>query len=229
MKRLPKWFNVLLSTRDAVYVVNERQRIVAWNGGAERLLGYSGPEVLKRHCYELIAGRASGAARCFADCPILKAAKRGVAPESFNVQTRTKDGRDVWVNVSIFSCLRNGRRLLVHLLRDVTCEERRKEVLEQILAALEMHGMNDRKAANVRTAQGPASAPDTCPTAWTSLTRREVEVLRLLAQGLTGKAIAGRLGVSLFTVRRHIESILQKTGMHTQAQAVAYTFRAGIL
>jgi DNA-binding CsgD family transcriptional regulator len=61
------------------------------------------------------------------------------------------------------------------------------------------------------------------------LTGREIEVLRLLAEGLSTMALAQRLGVSPFTVRRLIETILLKTGLHTQAQAVAYAYRAGLL
>ena len=62
-----------------------------------------------------------------------------------------------------------------------------------------------------------------------ALTRREIEVLELLAEGLSTREVGRRLGVSLFTVRSHVESILHKTGVHTQAQAVAYAYHAGLL
>lgn len=231
MKPPPKWLSALLRTRDGVYVVNDAQRIVCWNAGAERLLGYHEADVLKRHCYEVIAGRTGGAAHCYANCPVLRTVRRDVAPESFNVKVRTQDGRPLWLNVSIFSYQRNGRYFLVHLLRDVTQEEQHKEALEEILVTLEAHGLGEASPRESRNAAGTASAAvsPSRPAALTSLTRREVEVLALLAEGLTGKEIAGRLGVSPFTVRSHIESILQKTGMHTQAQAVAYAYRARIL
>ena len=229
MKSQPKWLDALLRTGDPVYVVNDAQRIVYWNGGAEKLIGYSEAEVLKRHCYEVVAGRDNGRLRCHADCPVLKAVNRNVLPEGFRVQTRRKDGREVWLNVSIFSYERKGRRFLVHLVRDVTYEEQRKEALEEILVALETHGVSDGKGRGARKGPVPAGSWVPCPTPLTSLTRREIEVLALLADGLTSKSIADRLCVSAFTVRRHIEGILQKTGMHTQAQAVAYAYRAGIL
>lgn len=57
------------------------------------------------------------------------------------------------------------------------------------------------------------------------LTRRESEVLRLLAQGLTQDEIAGRLGIRPKTVGSHIEHILRKLGVHSRAQAVALAFR----
>ena len=57
------------------------------------------------------------------------------------------------------------------------------------------------------------------------LTRRENEVLRLLAQGLTQHEIAERLTISPKTVGTHIEHVLRKLGVHSRAQAVALVFR----
>ena len=57
------------------------------------------------------------------------------------------------------------------------------------------------------------------------LSRRETEVLRLLAQGLTQHDIAGRLTISPKTVGTHIEHVLRKLGVHSRAQAVALAFR----
>jgi DNA-binding CsgD family transcriptional regulator len=53
------------------------------------------------------------------------------------------------------------------------------------------------------------------------LTRRELEVLRLLADGLDQVDIAERLVISPKTVATHIHHILEKLGVHSRAQAVA--------
>lgn len=53
------------------------------------------------------------------------------------------------------------------------------------------------------------------------LTRREREVLELLAQGLADKGIATRLKVSIYTVRNHVSSIYSKLHVHTRAEATA--------
>jgi DNA-binding NarL/FixJ family response regulator len=58
-----------------------------------------------------------------------------------------------------------------------------------------------------------------------NLTGREVEVLRLLSDGLEQKAIAGRLSISPKTVAIHIEHILGKLHVHSRAQAVAVAYR----
>jgi DNA-binding NarL/FixJ family response regulator len=53
------------------------------------------------------------------------------------------------------------------------------------------------------------------------LTPRELEVLAALAQGLTNKAIARRLDISLHTVKFHVESVFRKLGARTRTEAVA--------
>jgi DNA-binding NarL/FixJ family response regulator len=61
-----------------------------------------------------------------------------------------------------------------------------------------------------------------------SLTKRELEVLRLLAAGLSQRAIARELVITPKTVSTHIQRILAKLGVHNQAQAVAAAFRLGL-
>jgi DNA-binding CsgD family transcriptional regulator len=52
------------------------------------------------------------------------------------------------------------------------------------------------------------------------LTPRELEVLATLAEGLTNKAIARRLNISLHTVKFHVESLFRKLGARTRTEAV---------
>ena len=58
------------------------------------------------------------------------------------------------------------------------------------------------------------------------LTARQVEVLRLVAAGLTNAEIAARLVVSEHTVERHLANIYPKIGVRNRAEAAAYTLRA---
>ena len=53
------------------------------------------------------------------------------------------------------------------------------------------------------------------------LTPRELEVLAALAEGITNKAIARRLDISLHTVKFHVESVFRKLGARTRTEAVA--------
>ncbi len=58
---------------------------------------------------------------------------------------------------------------------------------------------------------------------------RELEVLRLVADGLVNAEIARRLWLSTETVKSHVASLLAKLGAKTRAEAVAIGFRAGLL
>jgi DNA-binding NarL/FixJ family response regulator len=63
------------------------------------------------------------------------------------------------------------------------------------------------------------------PAVNSRLTKREREVLRLLAQGLRQEDIAGRLYISRKTVATHVANILRKLGVRSQTQAVAVAYR----
>ena len=66
------------------------------------------------------------------------------------------------------------------------------------------------------------------PTA-TELTARELDVLRLLAQGLPNELIASKLVVSRNTVRNHVQRILAKLRVHSRLEAVTVAVREGIV
>ena len=61
------------------------------------------------------------------------------------------------------------------------------------------------------------------------LSAREIEVLRLVAEGLSDKEIAERLFLSGHTVHRHISNIRTKLGLPSRAAAVAWVAKSGIL
>ena len=63
----------------------------------------------------------------------------------------------------------------------------------------------------------------------TSLTQREIELLQLVADGLSNKAVAQRLSISENTVKYHLKNILQKLGVQNRTEAVSYAIRAGVL
>jgi DNA-binding CsgD family transcriptional regulator len=83
--------------------------------------------------------------------------------------------------------------------------------------------LTDIEASAARAAAGRRSLADA------KLTAREVEVLRLVADGMSDREIAARLDLSEHTVHRHITNVLTKTGLPSRAAAVAYAARAGLL
>ncbi|OBZ94593.1 transcriptional regulator [Pararhizobium polonicum] len=60
------------------------------------------------------------------------------------------------------------------------------------------------------------------------LTRREHQILALVAQGMTARDIAERLGISPLTARKHRENLMRKLNLHSAAELTAYAVRLGL-
>ena len=99
--------------------------------------------------------------------------------------------------------------MTIHLFRDVTAT---KELLTLV---------QDRLAA--------AGSGGERPDAATALTRRELDVLRLMVQGLNTSRTAEKLRVSPATVRNHVQNIFGKLGVHSRLEAVAYASKHRLL
>jgi PAS domain S-box-containing protein len=61
------------------------------------------------------------------------------------------------------------------------------------------------------------------------LSRRELQILGLIAEGVNTRTIAARLAVSPATVRNHVRNILGKLGVHSRLEAVAHAVRSRVL
>ncbi|HVW40624.1 MAG TPA: helix-turn-helix transcriptional regulator, partial [Amycolatopsis sp.] len=61
-----------------------------------------------------------------------------------------------------------------------------------------------------------------------NLNRRELEVLRLVAQGQRNKSIAGTLGIAESTVKFHVAGVLKKLDVSSRGEAAALAMSAGI-
>jgi len=205
------------SAADGVHAVDGEQRIIFWNQAAAKLLGFSAQEVLGRYCYDVIAGGDyEGHPFCRRGCPTIEAAKRGRSVQNYDVCSRRADASTVWLNVSALSVddPEGQGRLAIHFLRDVTRRRQAEILAQQTIEAVSRYRPGE--GATERESGGPYPAP--VPR----LTRREMEVLRLLASGTSLPAMARTLGITVATVRNHIEHILGKLGVHNRLEAVVY-------
>lgn len=100
----------------------------------------------------------------------------------------------------------------------------------EILAAVEaaasgMAVIDPRELEVLLVANAPAPASSETHT----LTARELEVLRMMAEGAANKAIAWKLGISDHTVKFHVASILGKLNAGTRTEAVTIGVRKGLI
>ena len=202
--------SVLHGAGDGAFAIAPDGTIVVWNAAAERLLGYTEREAIGRPCCEVFGGYdGDGNRLCDRNCHVRALVRNHEPVHTFDMRTRTKAGRPLWLSTSVVALPRDGRDgapYTVHFVRDVTATKELLTMVQERTAT----------AATPPSAAGPAAS---------ELTRRELEILRLLMQGLNTATIVGRLHVTRATVRNHVQNIFAKLGVHSRLEAVAYATR----
>jgi DNA-binding NarL/FixJ family response regulator len=122
---------------------------------------------------------------------------------------------------SLFPALDAGAR--GYLTKDASAEEIERAIRALVAGRTHLDpAVQERLVNAVLQARGPA-LPD-APSLPDELTPREVEVLKLIAAGLSNAEIADALVVSAATVKTHVNRIFFKTGARDRAQAVRYAY-----
>jgi PAS domain S-box-containing protein len=180
--------------------------ITSWNAGAERMYGYRRDEIIGRNIRELIPSDRVSEFKL-----VIERIARGECVQPFETQRLTKDGRILEMSVAILA-IRDSKGTVTGastVARDLTAIKR-----------LQMAALHEPLLRRT---------PPTPRELGADLTRRELEVLELMAQGLINKQIARRLGLCLNTVRNHSQNILYKLRAHSRLEAVATAVRDGII
>ncbi|KPL83157.1 LuxR family transcriptional regulator [Thermanaerothrix daxensis] len=120
----------------------------------------------------------------------------------------------------IFEGIRAGAS--AYLLKDVSREELINAIREVHSGQSLLHPRITRKLLERVSSSTEAEQEST-------LTEREIEILRLMANGASNKQIAVRLSISSHTVKTHVSNIYQKLEVNDRAEAVAKAIRKGIL
>lgn len=204
---------LLSNTADGVCAVTLDGKITLWNRAAEKMLGYAPKEAIGRPCCEVFVGRDSAGNRlCYRGCHVLTMARQGELVQHFDMATRSKAGKPVWLNVSIIMIpgVRHELSTMVHLFRDVTAAHQIETLVREQLVQASAEPANQEGS--------PAE-----------LTRRELQILQLMAAGANTEKMAGQLHISRATVRNHVQNILGKLGVHSRLEAVAHATRYGLL
>jgi NarL family two-component system response regulator LiaR len=120
-------------------------------------------------------------------------------------------------DASVIGAVRAGA--IGYLLKDTKAEELCRSI--RAAAAGQVQLSPQAAARLMREVRAPESPQ--------SLTERETEVLRLLAEGKANKEIALTLSISETTVKTHVSNILMKLGVPSRTQAALYAVRIGLV
>lgn len=218
-----KLFQALSSSGDAVLVIDERQKVIFWNQATCRTLGFEAEEVADRFCYEILRGYDDERRRvCQRDCRVAVKVQKADPVPDFDMYVQTADGERTWINVTTFSFPIGDTgpgRMTVHLFRDANEKKRNERFVDEVLEISKDLGEEPLLPPFAST-----SAESSRPL-FEDLTPRESEVLLLLTNGFSTSGIAESLSISPSTARNHIQSILEKLGVHSRLEAVAYAYR----
>jgi NarL family two-component system response regulator LiaR len=122
----------------------------------------------------------------------------------------------------IFPALKAGA--LSYLLKDISSEELAAAIRKAAVGEAILH---PRVAARViKELQGPRAER---VNPFTELSERELEVLKLIADGMSNADIAAKLFLSAKTVKGHVSNILSKLQLVDRTQAAVYAWREGIV
>jgi DNA-binding CsgD family transcriptional regulator len=227
------------------FVVDDSQRIISWNDHATRTLGFDSDMTLGRTCEEMLA--------------LLQIQDVPVCPESSDVRSPagmpssdphvlrpydnkhddkhddkpmrvrviTQHGTPRWLDLSILQArTMDGSACIVHIFRDVT-EDTERQARSAVAADVSPH---PGSILHLPVGASDSVQPDdTLKLTVEHLTRREHEVLELLAQGMATVEIATALGISRVTARNHVTRIIEKLGVKTRLQAVLTASHRGLI
>jgi PAS domain S-box-containing protein len=196
-------FGALQGLADGLVLVDRDGRIFHLNRKAEELLGLTGQTVLGIRLFSCLRH------------PGLAAFWYSAEGEKDPISSELPFPSGATVRATVSHCVSSsgepiGRALV---LRDVT---REKRINVELSASL---------VKRLMAVVGGQEPEDDLPP----LTRRERQILQLLAGGLTNAEIARELHVSANTVASHVKHLYPKIGVNTRSQAAAYAVSHGIL
>lgn len=198
--------NLMASTSDPAYAVTRGGVVIAWNQPAEDAFGHPAEHALGRHCWELLAGRDVFSNRyCCEGCPVRETAfaHQPVRASSLYFKTANGDRRRFDVFMLLFG-MEDGAESLVHVCRAAAPHD----------------------AITMLAPNGHGALVD---PGHDELTPRELQLLRLLADGMETADIAAELCVSVSTTRNHVQNVLRKLRVHSRTAAVVKAQQLGLV
>jgi PAS domain S-box-containing protein len=222
----PNVATIVANAARAAVAADSNNRILHWNDAAIELFGFTADEAIGRNLQRVMQARDVHGNRLSSDHGAFHEMVRiGEAPQSFEIAIITATGKMVRVAVSVIVVLgpQTGEYALVYLMTPMHRRRRADEAIDRLLAQTNLPGVTMPGAQPLTGAEqrGTSKQPH--------LTRRQLEVLLLLAEGKTSGEIAEELNISVHTVRTHIQGILRSLGAANRLEAVSRALHERII
>ena len=212
--------DVIARMASAAFATDEKGQITIWNKQAEELLGYPASQVLGKSCHEILCGLdVFGNRFCDKGCSLKSMVERRETVRHFELDVRSESGETIQASFSIAMVPgpRDREYTLIHFLEKVDRTREANTLIRRILT--------EQHAPPV----SQSSVEEALPAPSPNLTSREIQILRLLANGTSTQDIADSLFISVTTTRNHVQNILRKLGAHSKLEAVSLALRNHML
>lgn len=208
-------------TADAAFALSPEGFISAWNRAASELFGLTAKEAIGKACGEVLHGVDECGRVCSENCTIRSRAQNRQPVRSYDIQVETA-GRRQWCNVSVLIVdeASTTSPYTLHIVRPSDMQKRFELLVRDFV-------VSETSLPEVNV--GELFARQKSPTRSTDLTKREIEILRLLAKGDSTARISEQLYISKTTANNHIQHIIKKLAAHSRLEAVRRAEQAGLI
>lgn len=208
-------------TADAAFVLDQNGVIAAWNLAAEKLFSVPSTDALGKFCSQVLHGVDECGRVCGTDCVVKEHTAKNAPVGNYDVQVNTPSGKR-WCNMSVLMPMNRGTAsgYTLHVARPNDLLKRFEHLMRDfVIAETDLPPASVKELVTIKRS----------PTQLAKLSKRETEILRLLAKGRSTPQMAGELFISQATVNNHVQKILKKLSAHTRLEAVRRAEQARLI
>jgi PAS domain S-box-containing protein len=219
--RLGEIKNLVDGTADPAFALDPHGIIVAWNKAAEELFGLEEKKAIGSSCRNAIQGVDECGMACTENCTIQQRARNHQPLKNYDIRVNA-NGKRQWCNVSVIIVegFHSRNPYTVHIVRQSDIQKRFELLVKDfVISETSLPSVNVTEILSSKTA----------PSSVTDLTKREIEILKLLSKGNNTAQITEKLFISKATANNHIQHIMKKLAAHSRLEAVRRAEQAGLI
>lgn len=219
--RLGEIKKLVEGTADPAFALDPNGRFAAWNKAAAELFGLTKEKVIGSSCKNVIQGVDECGMCCTENCTIQQRARNHQPLKNYDIQVNA-NGKRQWCNVSVIIVdeFKSTNPYTIHIVRPSDIQKRFELLVRDFV-------VNETSLPTVNLTE--ILSTKTAPSSATDLTKREMEILKLLAKGERTSQIAEQLFISKTTANNHIQHIMKKLSAHSRLEAIRRAEQAGLI